>query len=139
MTATCVEIPSKKVTANYTITLVDPCESTILTAPTLSPMTTTALRVAPETQQITLLQITDTASLTYGSGSGIDFCYERSFSISSTPPSGKTQLTSSMLKIDSTGLITVISNMNLNHEFLGVHTVTVRSSFSHTIYVDKSF
>jgi len=75
VTATTVEIPSKAVTATYTLTLIDPCDSTILTGPTLSPMTTTALRVTPETQQINLAQITDTVSYTYGGVSGIDFCY----------------------------------------------------------------
>jgi hypothetical protein len=74
ITATPVEMPGIAKTTTYTITLVDPCDSTTLSGPTLSPMTTTALRIAPETQQILLTQIKDSASLTYGNKSGIDFC-----------------------------------------------------------------
>jgi hypothetical protein len=74
ITATPVEVPGIAKTTTYTITLVDPCDSTTLSGPTLSPMTTTALRITPETQQIQLTQIKDSASITYGNGSGIDFC-----------------------------------------------------------------
>jgi len=76
ITATPVEMPGIAKTTTYTITLVDPCVSTtLLSGPTLSPMTTTALRIAPETQQIDLTQIKDSASINYGKdGSGIDFC-----------------------------------------------------------------
>ena len=75
VTATPVEMPAIAVTTTYTIILEDPCDNTILSGPTPSPMTTTALCVAPETQQIILAQITDSVSYQYGSRSGIDFCY----------------------------------------------------------------
>lgn len=44
-----------------------------------------------------------------------------------------------MLTVDSNGLITVNTILNLNHYYLGVHDVTLRSSYSTTIYVDTSF
>ena len=81
-----MEDTSQAITNTYALTLIDPSDSTVLSATTsLNDMLITALRVTSETQQIYSAVVVDTVSYTLGDGSGYDYCHERTYAISSSP------------------------------------------------------
>ncbi len=114
-------------TATYTY--IDLCASTSLTAPTLTPMTTSVLKQSSpggspfyETQTATA---TNSVSI---SQSNPSFCGSYQYSISSAPTAPATTLSATELTVDAaTGLISLYT---ANSAAVGTHTATVTSNLA---------
>ena len=79
--------------------------------------------------------VLDSVGLVWGDMSGLTYCYERTFSVSSVPITSVSSLPASALTIDATGKITVDASA-LGHNYLGSYAATVRVAFSDTNYAD---
>ena len=71
-------------TYDFTITMEDPCENTVMKNPTAADMATSVFGVLDE---MNILEGTDTVSENHGDGMGLTYCGSRVFSIVSVTPS----------------------------------------------------
>ena len=111
-------------TATATYTYIDLCASTIITAPALTPMTTSVLKQSSPGGSLFYETQTATATNTVSvSQSNSSFCGSYQYSISSTSTAPATALSATELTINAaTGLISLYS---ANSAAVGTHTATI--------------
>ena len=80
--------------------------------------------------------MTDSISVDYDTGSGTDFCHERTYSITSVINSATTPIPSSDLIIQANGQITL---QVASRDFEGTHTATVRIEGPGTTFIENNF
>ena len=128
LVAIVTSFPSQTKSSSFTVTVIDPCLSTTLIAPTPLPSDmSTSIKVqqadgSPLFIQQSMFSFFDSVSAAHGTGT--DVCGQRVYSISSIVLAlASTALSSTELTIDaSSGLISIWSS---NNQVIGTHTATI--------------